>query len=39
MAVVDAFQHWVYAEASLNVTTADLDAQMGGAMGSVHAGD
>ena len=25
MAVVDAFQHWVYAEAPLNVTPADLD--------------
>ena len=27
MAVVDGFQHWVYAEASANVTAADLDAR------------
>ena len=27
MAVVDAFQHWVYAEAPENVTAADMDAQ------------
>ena len=27
MAVVDGFQHWVYAEASENVTAADLDQQ------------
>ena len=27
MAVVDAFQHWVYAEAPDNVTAADMDAQ------------
>jgi oligoendopeptidase F len=26
MAVVDAFQHWVYVEASENVTARDLDA-------------
>ncbi len=27
MAVVDAFQHWIYAEAPLDVTAADLDAK------------
>jgi oligoendopeptidase F len=27
MAVVDAFQHWVYAEAPLDVAAADLDAK------------
>ncbi|MDQ2799146.1 MAG: M3 family oligoendopeptidase [Armatimonadota bacterium] len=29
MAVVDGFQHWVYAEAPENVTAADMDAQWG----------
>ena len=29
MAVVDGFQHWVYAEAPKNVTAADMDAQWG----------
>ncbi len=29
MAVVDGFQHWVYADAPENVTAADMDAQWG----------
>ncbi len=29
MAVVDGFQHWVYSEASENVTAADMDEQWG----------
>lgn len=29
MAVVDGFQHWVYAEAPENVTAADMDAEWG----------
>jgi oligoendopeptidase F len=29
MAVVDGFQHWVYADAPANVTAADLDAKWG----------